>query len=436
MTRTPVDRAAVLRRSLAAIVAVDVVSFVFFLRDARVAALAAGSASPAFAELLSGPTVVGAVVLIGVAGAAGFSRRPGRLWEGLLALSALILLSTVHAQLFGSPWRHLYYSGVCLAGWLLGLMVSRRHGAPVDEAYACIGSTALLGAAYLNAGISKLVFGGTDWVSGLPIQAIVVAQDGLVADSVVSVYRSWVVATPAVASLFSVATLVFELAGPLMIVGRRTRRWVTLGLLAMHTNIYLLTHILYWQSMFYLVLFGLFADGPRPDAARDSTAVPRLSRRTFRVAAALLALCAGAAVVHQGWRYTQAEDARRAASGSGIPSTPSASGPRRVGPFTVGQRLAGGWLVEALTLSDEGFVAMLSGEAGRAGFEVSCGVSEHHSPFDVGPVHIFYSGDVAFPELEPVGRVLQEQVRRAADGEDGCRKVAEWRGAARAQPRQ
>ena len=255
MTPGLLHRTSVLRGVLAGVVALDLISFFFFLGDARATALATGSVLGTFNEVLSRAPVRGVVVLIGVVGAVRFGRTPGRLWAGLLSLGALMLLSTAHAQLFGSPWRHLYYSGLCLSGWLLGLAVSRRRGLPADESYARIGSTALLGAAYLNAGISKLVYGGWDWVYGLPIQAVVVAQDGLVADSIVSAYRSWVVATPTVAGLFSVATIVFELAAPLMIGGGKTRRCAALGLLAMHLNILVLTHILYWESMVFLVLF-------------------------------------------------------------------------------------------------------------------------------------------------------------------------------------
>ena len=86
----------------------------------------------------------------------------------------------------------------CRAGFW-GLELGRHRGAATDESLARIGSIALLGAAYLNAGISKLAFGGIDWLSGLPIQAVVVGQDGLVADSILSSYRTWVAETPAAA---------------------------------------------------------------------------------------------------------------------------------------------------------------------------------------------------------------------------------------------
>ena len=244
-----------LRGALGVIVVADLVSFFFFIANAR--AIAPASAFTNVSDVFSRMPVVGAVVSIGVAGAVAFAWRPGRIWEGLVSLGALTLLSTAHAQLYGSPWRHLYYSGLCLSGWLLGLGLGRHRGAATDESLARIGSIALLGAAYLNAGISKLAFGGIDWLSGLPIQAVVVGQDGLVADSILSSYRTWVAETPAAASLFAIATVGFELAGPLMIAGRKTRLCVALGLLAMHANIYVLTRILYWESMVLLVLFGV-----------------------------------------------------------------------------------------------------------------------------------------------------------------------------------
>ena len=65
--------------------------------------------------------------LIGAAGAVAFARasRTARRRPGDRRRAGL--LSAAHAQLFGSPWRHLFYSGLCLTGWLLGLAVGRRR---------------------------------------------------------------------------------------------------------------------------------------------------------------------------------------------------------------------------------------------------------------------------------------------------------------------
>jgi hypothetical protein len=440
MTRDGFQWGSVLRSALAIVAALDLLSFFFFLGEARAIALANGIILTRFADLLSGPLARGLVVAAGIAGAVGFGRKPGGLWPGLLALGALMLLSTAHAQLFGSPWRHLYYSGVCLSGWLLGLVVSRSQGAPADESYARVGSMALLGAAYLNAGISKFAYGGFDWISGVPIQAVIVGQDGLVADGIISVYRSWVVATPAAAALFSAATVVCELAGPLMLVGRRTRLCVASGLFAMHANIFVLTHILYWQAMLFLVLFGLSSDAPASRTMPEAAAIDS-GGRSFAASVAVLVLCAFLAVVHQGRRFAQLQDMGRVpveVQGSSVaavaaapvaPPTPSLA---QVGPFAVGQTLAPAWSVDALTLSDRGFVTALSGTAGRATFEVTCAPTELRSPFDLGAAHILYSSQVEFRELEAAGWAVRDRVREAAHGQDVCDTVNSWRTSAEA----
>jgi hypothetical protein len=444
-------RTGFLRGVLATVVAIDVATFFMFLGDARARALGEGVALPAFADLLSRPLVSGPLIMLGVAAAVVFGWRAGRLWAGLIPLAVLALLSTAHAQLFGSPWRHLYYSGVCLSGWLLGLALSRWRGMPVDESYARIGATALLGAVYLNGGISKLVFGGWDWALGVPIQAIVVAQDGMVADSALSAYRGWVVATPLLAGLFSGVTILVELAGPLMIVGGGIRAAVALGLLAMHVNILVLTHILYWEAMVFLVAFGLL---PSAEPLARSAAAVRSRSILFPAGAAALVLLALFGISRQSRRFAEwyvvgaaappplaaapdALPAKPAAGGSGAAqgdesAHPSQASLLQVGPFTVGQTLVAGWTVAALEITDGGFVAVLSGEPGRARFEVTCAPSPYRSPFDLGAAHIFYSKHVAFEDLEAAGMAFRERVREAGNEDAICDRVSAWRLAAQA----
>jgi hypothetical protein len=417
-----------LRATLAAVVAVDLVSFYGFLAAARAAAAARGIVPDAFTALISMPVVSAIVIVLGVTGAVAFAYRPGRLWEGALALGALALLSSAHAQLFGSPWRHLFYSGLCLAGWLVGLAVSRRLETPTDESYACTGATALLGAAYCNAGISKLVYGGFDWVSAVPIQSVVVGQDGLVADSAISAYRAWVVNTPLAGIAFSIGTVVFELAGPLMVVGPRIRLLVTAGLFAMHANIFVLTGILYWESMLLLALFALT---PQSDAAPAPEPTPSRSDRRYWAAVAILVLCAGLAVAHQARRY-----AEHATHGEPVPPAAQAPTPalREIGPFAVGQTLAQTWSIAALDVSAEGFVVAVARAGAQARFEFTCASSPHRSPFDLGAAHIFYSSDRDFGELEPIGQELQARLRDAAGNDDVCARLRAWRASARPAP--
>lgn len=438
MRRSAWQPESCLRTVLTIVVLTDLVWLFFLLDEAHQIGLANGALN-SFNDLVSRTWIRGAIALVGVLGALAFRRGPGRLWEGVAALAALTVLNTAHAQLFGSPWRHLFFSGLCLSGWLLGLGVSRRQGAPGDESYARTGSLALLSAAYFNAGISKFVYGGIDWLSGVPIQATIVAQDGLVRDSVLSSYRAWVVYTPWAASFFSFATVAFELGAPLMLVGRRTRACVALGLFAMHANIFGLTAILYAESMVLLLAFGLLPEPTRQ--AIDPTAPSRSGGRLFTVAAGVLGVCAVLAVWHQARRYAQSQagepSARSVPSApptvTEMPLLPTATAVRlhAVGPLAVGQRVADGWTVAALDLSDGGVVATLSGPRGQVALELTCAATPYRSPFDLGPAHIFYSGALAFDDLRPAGAAVQRIVQHASAGGNVCAKLAEWRMAAR-----
>jgi len=429
MTAADTRQRPALRTVLAAVAIADLIAFLPFILEARQTALAAGAAIEPFIDVLSRPFAVTVVTIAGVAGAGVFACGPGRVWAGLVSLAALSLLSTVHAQLFGSPWRHLFYSGVCMTGWILGLTVSRSRGTLTDESYARIGATALLGATYLNAGISKLAFGGADWISGVPIQAAIIGQDGLVADGILSAYRTWAVNTPAATISFSALTVGLELAGPLMILGTGVRRAVALGLIAMHLNIYLLTtHILYWESMVFLLFFGLASDETEWTTA-GSVSVPGARRRGFAVAVAVLAVWAAIAVAHQAERYARARSAKAGASLAArapVPPTATMARLQQVGPLSVGQILCDGWSIESLAVRDGGIVIAVVGAPGTARFEVTCAASEQRSPFDVGDGHIFYSNDLAYRDLEAPGRALSEYLRRAAADRDVCAALSSW----------
>lgn len=441
MSRVAARSDALARGILAAVVGIDLLSFFPILEEAHARALTEGAALSWFAELLARPAANMPVIAIGVAGAVIFGRRPARLRAGLVSLGALALLSTAHAELFGSPWRHLYYSGLCLCGWLLGLAVSRWGGASADESYARIGATALLGAAYLNGGLSKLAFGGAEWSLGLPIQVIVIAQDGMVADTFASAYRSWVVTTPALAAFFAFATVIVELAAPLMIVSHPLRIVVALGLLAMHLNILVLTHILYWEAMVFLVVFGVLPRERSSDAAELSS-LALLRGRPFAVGAAVLIVCASIGIVHQSRRFATWYDVEAPqevpleASNPIPPSsaeTETVAAPselRQVGPFSIGEAMTDGWSVDTLELTSDGFVMMLVGEPGRVRFEVTCASSPHRSPFDLGPVHVFFSNNVATKEVDEVGREIQARLRNVGEERVLCDEVRRWRAAA------
>jgi hypothetical protein len=422
VSETDRDRAPLLRIVIAAVVAIDLLSLVQFVRVAR-----AGATAGPLVGLLSETPVAAAIAAVGVAAAISFARGRGCTACGATALVALTLLSSVHARLFGSPWRHLYYSGLCLAGWVVGLVVARRPGASANESYARTGALALLGAAYLNAGISKLVFGGADWATNLPIQATIIGQDGLVPGGIVAAYRLLVVQTPPLAAAFSVLTVAFELAGPFMLVGRRTRWLVAGGLFGMHVNILLLTgEILYWEAMLFLAVFAVV-----PDDGEVTAATPMgrpLGGMLFVPAVVLLVLASALGIRHQAGRFRQ-----RYHQTADVPAPPPPAAPlpplRQIGPFVVGAALVDDWSIDRLTIDERGFTVALRGGAGNARFEVTCATSGYTSPFDLGAAHIFYPNDVAFDSLEGAGKALRETVRRAAGDVDVCDAIAGWRAA-------
>lgn len=439
------------RLVLALVVLVDLLSFPLFIGDARSTALAAGRDLETLLRHSSSLPLVWAVSGCGIVGVIAFARRAGGIASGLVALVALGLLSSIHARLFGSPWRHLYFSGVCLAGWLLGLWVARQRGSEEKESFARIGSIALLGAAYFNSGLSKMIYGGPEWLSGHTIQFVVLGQDGLVADDLLSSFRSWVANTPKVAMIFSISTVGFEVAGPLMLVGRKTRALVALGLIGMHTLIYLLTHIIYWESMVLLALLGLSRDTPAAEGTGDPVFPTLFRDRRFVVITAFLVMCAILAVGHQRQRFAASQASRGVASDdalrpishsgetvrSGPPGKDSAlvedvAAINAVGPLRVGDHIGSDWTVRSFRLGDSGFELQLSSATGDTRFEITCAESTYDSPFDLAAAHIFYSNDRPFADIEALGWALRERIQESAVLPI-CEQITGWVKAARGQ---
>ncbi len=274
---------AALRRVLAVLVGLDTLSLFWFVGSA--AQHATGTTPLAVA--LAQPLVRGVLVGVGALATVRFAGAPGRWRAAGVALLMLGVLTSLHADLAGGPARNLYFSGVCLLGWLCGLAWGRG-----DESFARTGAIALLGAAYFSAGVSKLAYSGLPWLSGVQIQAIILSQDGLAPDGVVAPLRAWVATSPGVVQALAMLTVGFELAGPLMLLGVRVRQTVALGLIAMHLCVLLLGGITYLGSMVLLVAAGLQSD-PR----QTSDAASHAWR--FIGLALVLALLTGLAVQRQ-----------------------------------------------------------------------------------------------------------------------------------------
>lgn len=409
-----------LRRALAAVVALDAATFYWLIAEARSDAMVQHVAVPGIVATLAAPLVVGAVSAIGCVAAVAFGRRQGELGAGAVALIALALLSSLHAQLFGSPWRHMFFSGVCLAGWVVGLVRARVAGWPEDESFARVGAVALLSAAYFNAGVSKLVFGGVDWLSGVPIQMIVVGQDGLANDTLLGAYRSWVATSPHAAQLFCVLTVVLEACAPAMLFSKVASRMIAVGLIAMHGNIYLLTHIPYVQSIYLLACFGLFVV---PD---DETPIRALGGR-FGGAAAVFSGLALLAMMHQGARFSAGHRWH-----PGMPKVQEAVRPeadpgrREIGPFHLGEEAAVGWTIRHLDVLDDGLLVVAEDGTGRVDLQINCAETQKTSPYDIGPLHVFYGSGAPDREVERVASAVRTRLVAAVKDGDPCAVVQGW----------
>ncbi len=422
----PARGAPRLRIVLAVVVASDLVGLGALLGTLRSDAFAEAvklDAVDVFLSTLPARVTIGAV---GLGATLLFARRPGQVGAGALALVALGVLSTVEAHLFGSPRRDFFFSGLCLLGWLAGLVVARVRGCRgEEESWAHTGALALLGAAYANAGISKLVYGGIGWASGAEVQATVVGQTGLVGGGLLGALRTFVASTPALLTCFAVATLTFELAGPLLLAGRRVRRLVATGLLGMHTGILLMTGIFYLESMVLLVAFG-WLDGKveEVEALAEGAGTPR-SRGRFLAVAAVLAVCAAAAVSHQ---------ARRAERGRRHETAPRTAPPpiQRIGPLFVGERLGDSWTIAALDCTaGEGLAVTVAGPHGRVGFDLTCADTPSRSPLDIGRAHVFYRRGPPLPTITSAGQALRARLEQATSGQDVCAQWAAWTSSAR-----
>lgn len=403
------------RWALSAVVAFDLVAFLAFIPRAFERAAAANFELPWWVRIVAALPGRTAVVVAGLVATLAFARRRTPIISGALALLALALLSHTHAALNGAPWRHLYYSGIGLLGWLAGLAFARARDLPDAQRYAGVVATALLGAAYFSAGLSKLLFGGIEWLAGETLRHAVVAQDGLIGAGLLHDLRLAVVNTPAIAAALATATVGFELGGLIFLVGPRTRALVGAGLVLMHLSIFVLTGIAYVESIAVLLIFAW----PHPPPP-DPPAIGSPSPRATVLAALVLGLFAVAAIARQGL------DAAVTASPDHVVAAPT----RSLGPFALDDEIAGFRVVE-LAAGDDAATVFLARGADRLGFDLTCRPDGHAGPFDRPPLHVYYrETTLPFADLAPAGEAVRDLALAAGDP-DVCAALTRWIGTTR-----
>ncbi|APR79813.1 Hypothetical protein A7982_05160 [Minicystis rosea] len=350
-----------------------------------------------------------------------FAASAAAIGPGIVALASLALLCETHAALIEGPMRIFFATGATLVGWLAGLGYARLLGHRRDdgesERLAEMGAVAALCATYAGAIISKLWVAGFSWADAQSLRALIFSQRGILERSPFDVYALTVASQPSLAWALAAFTMVIQLGALIYPLSRRTRAICGTLLLGFHINVWMLTPILFTESMILLVAFSY--PWPRwigrlgAPAAAPATEAPsraRIHEATLRAAAFVLVL-AGIAALLPVRTYTSLHHHRSsfAAREDGAPAT-NPEVRAWLGGLQPGDLLAG-YRVEAIRGPRAGSIDV---QVSRDGTRFDLSVIRHgsrdiHAPRSVGPYDILY-GNITPPEAtlsdDDVNRVL------------------------------
>lgn len=163
-----------------------------------------------------------------------------RLLAGWIALGAGGVLFEWIAAYTGRLLSELLLAATALGGWVVGASVARvaaergRTG-PVQDGLGREVALGALAAAWMLAGVSKLLDGGLSWVGPGTVWHVLYAHLDL--DASPGGPLGPLARSPALASATAAAVLGCELAAPLLVVQGRVRRAMAVGLAALHCGL-------------------------------------------------------------------------------------------------------------------------------------------------------------------------------------------------------
>lgn len=343
-----------LRALLAALAAIDAAALAVAIAGAS-AGPQSHPGAPALLLGLGGSAAVIVPTTLAIAGAWVFARGAARLGAAALTLAALALLVEAHAALVGGPHRIFFAAGAALFGWSLGLVMARaageRRGAAAER-WAEFGAAGALAATYVGAVTSKVAASGLGWIDGDGLRAVILAQRGLGGGSPLDAYAALVVQSPAIATVFAAATMLFQAAAIAFPWSPRGRAWTGAGLLLFHLNVWLLTPILFPQAMALVLALALpwprwlrrrwprrFAVDAVEERADEPT--PTLEGSVVRGLAAGAATCGALALLFAPLRPYAALHHRAESRGASEVEAASPALRAALGGLEIGEELAG-----------------------------------------------------------------------------------------------
>ncbi len=298
----------------------------------------------------------------------------------LLLYGAIALVAT--GVLVGSearPERFLFFSGACLAGWLLGLALD-------GEPLAIAGASGTLAATYLGAFLEKIAT--RDWSGG--VRAVIAAQHVWGHSRLTDAITSFVLQNDAAGRALGMFTLMAQGSALLLPFSDRGRKISATLLLLFHGGVWLLTPIFFPQAMLLVAAFGF---GPRPEVSHPPS---RQGLIGAAAAVTVIVLCA--------WLPPVRAFTHRPDLGPAIP--PSAQSLALLGDLRQGST-AGNFRISRIDEPSPGRIRLVL-ESGMRTVVVEIvprGKHPGRPPRSVGNYDLFYNG--ASAPLDEIARALR-----------------------------
>ncbi|HET9333858.1 MAG TPA: HTTM domain-containing protein [Gemmatimonadota bacterium] len=200
--------------------------------------------------------------------------------------AALFALGTWFLYSLDSSYGHLHHNGILISVFLLCLALSpsgrhlsvdalrrrRRPSSPTTSfaVWPMRLQQILLSWSYVSNAVAKLTYGGVAWMNGYTLQQYLLTRSL----DWESPFGLWLAPRHGLCVAVSIATILYELAFPLVLLAPRARP-VVLGLgVLFHLGIYLTLNVAFFEHVF---LYATFIDFERlADRARGRAMIPVL----------------------------------------------------------------------------------------------------------------------------------------------------------------